>query len=145
MLPGLSRTKSRWCQHSGLNMTTLRFLADMNLSPLTVESLRREGWDIIRVSSLLPADATDEEILELARQEARVVITQDLDFSALLALKGHDQPSLLTLRLLVSSPEAVTRRLLQILPQVEEALRQGSAITVEDIAVRVRRLPIRWS
>ncbi len=126
-------------------MTVLRFLADMNLSPLTVESLRREGWDIIRVSSLLPVDATDQEILELARREGRVLVTQDLDFSALLALGGHHQPSLLTLRLLVSSPETVTRRLLQVLPQVEEALRQGSAVTVADVTVRVRRLPIRWS
>ena len=126
-------------------MTDLRLLADMNLSPLTVESLQREGWDIVRVSNLLPVDATDREILELARREDRVVVTQDLDFSALLALGGHRWPSLVTLRLLVSDPERVARRLLQVLPRVEAALRDGSAVTVEDVAVRVRRLPIRWS
>lgn len=72
------------------------------------------------------------------------MVTQDLDFSALLALGGHRRPSLITLRLLVSDPNRVTRRLLQVLPHVEAALRDGSAVTVEDVTLRVRRLPIRW-
>ncbi len=32
----------------------MRFLADMNISPLTVAALAAEGMDIVRVSSLLP-------------------------------------------------------------------------------------------
>jgi len=121
----------------------LRFIADMNISPLTVEALAAEGVDIVRVSSLLPVNASDENILGLARQRDRVVITQDMDFSALLALGGHDQPSLVTLRLLDTDPEVVTRRLRQVLPQIEAALRLGCAVTVEDHAVRIRQLPIR--
>ncbi|MFQ5419588.1 MAG: DUF5615 family PIN-like protein [Anaerolineae bacterium] len=77
----------------------LRFLTDMNLSPLTVEDLEKDGYDITRVTNLLPADAADSEILDMARQQGMVVITQDLDFSALLALGGNDRPSLVTLRL----------------------------------------------
>ncbi|MEN6333311.1 MAG: DUF5615 family PIN-like protein [Phycisphaerales bacterium] len=121
----------------------VRFLADMNLSPLTVAALAKDGTDIVRVSSLLPANASDETILDLARREGRVVITQDMDFSALLALGGHDRPSLVTLRLLDTDPDVVTRRLQDVLPQIESVLRQGSAVTIEDGAVRVRRLPIR--
>jgi predicted nuclease of predicted toxin-antitoxin system len=121
----------------------LRFIADMNLSPLTVDALAAEGVDIVRVSSLLPANASDENILGLARQQGCVVITQDMDFSALLALGGYDQPSLVTLRLLNTDPDVVTQRLRQVLPQVEAALRCGCAVTVEDHAVRVRQLPIR--
>ena len=71
-------------------------LADMNISPLSVDALRREEWDILRVSDLLKVNATDTEILALARQQNRVVITQDLDFSTLLALGGYNQPSLIT-------------------------------------------------
>jgi predicted nuclease of predicted toxin-antitoxin system len=123
--------------------SSLRFLADMNISPVTVAVLAAEGTDIVRVSSLLPANASDESILRLARQEGRVVITQDMDFSSLLALGGHDRPSLVTLRLLNTDPEVVTQRLRKILPQIEAALRRGSAVTVEDHAVRVRQLPIR--
>jgi predicted nuclease of predicted toxin-antitoxin system len=50
--------------------TALRFLADMNLSPLTVADLRGEGWDIIRVSSLMTANTPDAEILSFARQHS---------------------------------------------------------------------------
>ncbi len=121
----------------------LRFLADMNISPLTVQAFAAEGVDIVRVSSVLPVNASDEKILGLARQQGRVVITQDMDFSALLALGGHDQPSLVTLRLLDTDPDVVTRRLRQVLPQIEAALRRGCAVTVEDHTVRVRQLPIR--
>jgi len=121
----------------------LRFLADMNISPLTVRTLATEGLDIVRVSEFLPSNASDEDILSLAREQGRVVVTHDTDFSSLLALSGHDQPSLITLRLLNTDPQQVTQRLRQILPQTEDVLRQGCAVTVEDHTVRVRQLPIR--
>ena len=70
------------------------------------------------------------------------MVTQDLDFSALLALGGYDRPSLISLRMSVSDPEAITRSLLRMFPQIEQVLREGCAVTIEDIAVRVRRLPI---
>lgn len=122
---------------------TARFLADMNLSPITVEDLRREGYDVIRVSDLLPADAPDSEILELARQREAVVITQDLDFSALLALSGYDRPSLITLRLTNTDPHLVSERLKQVFVQVEQRLNDGCAVTVDDANIRIRKLPIR--
>ncbi len=120
----------------------LRLLADMNISPKTVDALRKRGWDIVRVSQLLPVNASDQEILDLARQEGRVVVTQDLDFSALLALEGYHQPSLITLRLSGADLETVTQKLLELLPQLEQVLQEGCAVTVEDTLVRVRRLPI---
>ena len=90
----------------------------------------------------MPVNASDLEILDLARQEGRVVVTQDLDFSALLALEGYNRPSLITLRLSVSNPDTVTQKLLEILPQMEQVLQEGCAVTIEDMLVRVRRLPI---
>ena len=121
----------------------LRFLADMNLSPLSVEALQREAWDIVRVSSLLPANAPDADILTLAGRDNYVIVTQDLDFSNLVALGGHTRPSLITLRLSNTDPSLVTQRLREVLPLVEQALVEGSAVTVSDHSVRTRRLPIR--
>lgn len=123
-------------------MADIRLLANMNIAPKTVEALQQQGWDIVRVSQFLPVDASDQEILDFARREGRVVVTQDLDFSALLALGGYEQPSLITLRLTMSDPETVTRRLLEILPGMKQVLRQGCAVTIEDVAVRVRRLQL---
>lgn len=114
----------------------------MNISPKTVETLRKHGWDVIRVSQRLPVQASDRDILDFARRESRAIITQDLDFSALLAVEGHDRPSVITLRLSVSNPDTVARRLLQVLSRFEREIEEGCAITVEDLVVRVRRLPI---
>ncbi|MBN3896675.1 MAG: DUF5615 family PIN-like protein [Nostoc sp. NOS(2021)] len=124
-------------------MTDIRLLADMNISPQTVAVLQGEGWDIIRVSDVLPATTSDLEILEFARQENRVVVTQDLDFSMLLALGGYNQPSLVTLRLSLTDTDIITKRLMNTIPQVEQILREGGAVTIEDTAVRTRRLPMR--
>ena len=115
----------------------------MNVSPSTVADLVSDGMDIVRVSSLLPVSASDKEILDLARSEGRVVITHDVDFSALLALGGYDRPSLITLRLLDTDPDLVTHRLRQVLPKIEASLCKGSVITIDDKSVRVRELPIR--
>lgn len=120
----------------------MRFFANMNISPKTVEVLHKTGWDIIRVSQVLPVNATDNKILDYARQENRIVITQDLDFSALIALSGFKKPSLITLRLSSSDPELVTQRLLKVIPQFEEILQKGYAVTIEDTSVRIHKLPI---
>jgi predicted nuclease of predicted toxin-antitoxin system len=123
-------------------MPALRLLANMNISSHTVDALRSEGWDVIRVSEILPVNAQDHEILEFARQENRVVITQDLDFSALLALAGFNKPSLISLRMTVSDPEAVTQKLIELLPGLQSKLAEGCAVTIDDSSVRIRLLPI---
>jgi predicted nuclease of predicted toxin-antitoxin system len=121
-----------------------RFLADINISPRTVEALARQGWVIVRVSAFLRQSAPDIEILALAHREGFVIVTQDLDFSTLLALSGESQPSLITLRLSRSDPETITRKLLELaLYPLDQKLSEGVAITIEDSGVRFRRLPIR--
>lgn len=119
-----------------------RLLADMNISPQTVTDPCRLGWETVRVDEILLATATDAEILERASTDNRTVLTQDLDFSALLAISGRDRPSLVTLRTTSSDPAFVTRRLLETLPHVETLLAQGTIVTIEDASYRVRSLPI---
>jgi predicted nuclease of predicted toxin-antitoxin system len=124
-------------------MADLRLLANMNISPETVKALSEKGIDIVRVSQILPVTSSDREILDLARRENRILVTQDLDFSSLLALGGFDRPSLITLRMSVSDPEVVTRKLLDLLPELQDRLVKGCAVSVDDFSYRVRWLPIR--
>jgi predicted nuclease of predicted toxin-antitoxin system len=120
-----------------------RFIVDLNISPKTVEALREQGWKINRSSQWLASTATDDEILDFARREGLVIITQDLDFSALLALGGYAEPSLVTLRLSSSDPDFVTQRLLEAALLLGKALVESCAVTIEDFVVRIRKLPIR--
>ena len=60
----------------------------------------------------------------------------------LIAVCKYHQPSLVTLRLSSAKPDVITQRLLDVLPQLEEELIQGSALTIDDNSVRIRKLPI---
>lgn len=124
-------------------MKNIRLLADVHISPKTVADLQKQGYEIMRSSEFLTANAPDINILEFARTENWVVLTQDLDFSMLVALSRYSQPSLITLRLSSAKPDTVTKKLLDVLPQIEEALQEGSAITIQDESIRVRKLPVR--
>lgn len=124
-------------------MKNIRLLADVHISPKTVADLQKQGYEIMRSSEFLPTNAPDINILEFARTENWVVLTQDLDFSMLVALSRYSQPSLITLRLSSAKPDIVTQKLLEVLPQIEEALQEGSAITIQDESIRIRKLPVR--
>ena len=46
-------------------------------------------------------------------------------------------------RLFASDPETITRTLRTVMPQIEEALMKGCAVSINHQTVRVRRLPIQ--
>jgi predicted nuclease of predicted toxin-antitoxin system len=99
--------------------------------------------DADRVSERLPYNAPDSTILALALAEGWVVLSQDLDFTGLIATSGRDAPSLIVLRLGSPNVEHVNEVLQAVLPVVDEALRAGAIVSVDDGRFRVRRLPIR--
>ena len=124
-------------------MPRLEFLTNMNISPLTVEKLRKKGWSIVRVSEVMDRGSKDIDILIYAQQQNKVVITQDLDFSAILALGGYGKPSLINLRLENPRPDLVTSRIIEVVSNMEKELEEGVVITVDETSARYRNLPIR--
>lgn len=104
--------------------------------------LKAGGHEIIRVSDILPQDASDSLILEHARLDGQIVITQDLDYSALLASTGYTRPSVISLRLQNNRPERLASILMKILPTIENDLRNGAIVVVEENRFRVRFLPL---
>ena len=120
----------------------LKFLANMNISPLTLEDLRKLGWEIVRVSEVMDKRSKDVEILEYARSHNKVVITQDLDFSMLLAVGGYEKPSVINLRLENANPKFVTSRIIQVVSEMEKELAVGIVVSVDETSARYRNLPI---
>lgn len=121
----------------------MKILADQHISPRTVEFLKSLGHDAVRVSELLPRNAPDSAVLTLALAEGRAVLSQDLDFTGLIATSGNDAPSLIVLRLGSPNVEHVNEVLKKILPMVDEAVRDGAIVSVDDRRFRIRRLPIQ--
>jgi predicted nuclease of predicted toxin-antitoxin system len=120
----------------------MKFLADIHISPLTVNFLSSKKIDIIRVNNVLPITASDHAIVEEAIQTNRIIITQDLDFSSIVALSGLIQPSVITLRLSSSKIEIMNSYILKTIETVHKDLIKGALVVVNDRKIRIRELPI---
>jgi predicted nuclease of predicted toxin-antitoxin system len=121
----------------------MRFLADVGVSVSTAEMLRQRGHEVLHLSEVSLHRLPDDEILVLARDESRVVLTLDLDFGDLLAAGAHRLPSVILFRLRDQTPRSVNPRLLALLSEREEDLVAGALVIVEDNRYRLRRLPIQ--
>ena len=98
----------------------MRLLADLHFAPRTVQLLRSLGHDVLRVTDLLLATASDETIVERAAQYQRIILTQDFGMTAIIALSRRQYPSLVTLRLSSVRIEFVTTILQRTLPILEQ-------------------------
>jgi predicted nuclease of predicted toxin-antitoxin system len=67
----------------------VKLLVDMNLSPSWIERLARHGFEAVHWSTTGAATAPDSEILTWANEHGFVLITNDLDFSAVLAASAQ--------------------------------------------------------
>lgn len=68
---------------------------DMPLSPGLVHWLSTQGHDAVHANDLLLHQASDAEILPVATEQLRVIITADLDFPRLLATVSAEAPGLI--------------------------------------------------
>jgi predicted nuclease of predicted toxin-antitoxin system len=59
----------------------LRFIVDTQLPPLLAEFLRRKGFDATHVVDYPSGAFTqDDEIISIATEENRIVVSKDIDF-----------------------------------------------------------------
>ncbi len=121
----------------------MKLLIDMNLSPLWAEVLRSAGHEVSHWAAVGRAVAEDEELMAWARKAGCVVLTNDLDFGAILAAMQAEGPSVLQVRTEDVSPRALGERLLKALERFEGDLLAGALITIDERRERARLLPIR--
>ncbi|MHB8502596.1 MAG: DUF5615 family PIN-like protein [Candidatus Acidiferrales bacterium] len=121
----------------------MKLLVDMNLSPRWVASLVNAGWAAKHWSKIGDADASDSEILGYAAANDYVVLTQDLDFGAILAITHGKKPSVVQIRAVDISPESIAAQTVAALRHVQTELEAGALLTIEAERTRLRLLPLR--
>ena len=119
----------------------MRILIDMNLPPRWKAVLERAGHDARHWSEVGPPDATDRFITQWARQHDYVVLTHDLDFSALLAATQATSPSVIQVRADDVLSEVLMETVLQAVGQFERELSEGALLSVDPTRARARVLP----
>jgi predicted nuclease of predicted toxin-antitoxin system len=120
----------------------MKFLADMGISPIVVARLRSEGHTVDHLAERRLHKSTDLEIIELAIQEERIVLTHDLDFGYLLAIHRFALPSIIIFRLKDMRPNNVLNHLLLAIFRHEPTLTAGALLVVTERRIRVRNLPL---
>jgi predicted nuclease of predicted toxin-antitoxin system len=120
----------------------VKLLVDMNLSPRWVAYLEREGFDAVHWSSLGPANAPDVEIMAYAKATDYVILTHDLDFSAILAATHGGKPSVVQIRTGDLNPDTIGGTLTQALRQMADKLEAGALLSVDPKRTRLRLLPL---
>jgi predicted nuclease of predicted toxin-antitoxin system len=120
----------------------VKLLLDMNLSPRWVEWLARDGFEAIHWSTVGDPTDSDDLILAWAADHHRILITHDLDFSAILAASTGRSPSVVQLRAQDLLSEAGVSVLVRALRVHAEAIDEGALLSVDETGSRVRLLPL---
>jgi predicted nuclease of predicted toxin-antitoxin system len=120
----------------------MKFLADMGISHRTVSFLRDLGHEAKHLHDENLDEMPDDDILDKARREGWVLLTNDLDFGELLAISGAVLPSVITFRLRNMTSANVNRHLDRMLTQHSDKLVRGAIVSVRENRIRVRDLPI---
>ena len=117
-------------------------MLDMGISPKTAVFLRNLGYDAIHLHDLKSDRSTDPAVMQMARNEERILLTHDLDFGELIAASGANAPSVIIFRLRNMKPKNVNRFLNAIITEHRDALEKGAIVSVTEGQVRVRLLPL---
>ncbi len=120
----------------------MKFLADMGISLRTVTWLRELGHDVFHLRDRGLQKLPDNEILDLARVEQRIILTIDLDFAQLLAVCKTALPSVIIFRLGNENYNEINQRLIDVLNNCQKDLETGAIVSVNNETFRVKKLPI---
>lgn len=119
----------------------MNVVIDMNLSP-EWERIFSNYCEIKHWSRIGDPDTPDELILQWAKEGRHVILTNDLDFGAILAATHLDSPSVFQIRSMCLDPGIIGAAVLACFKQFEQDLKSGALISYDLQNARVRRLPI---
>lgn len=119
----------------------MRWLLDQGLPLGATAVLNEAGHDSVHVSQMGKSGATDAEILQIARDHSRIVVTLDADFHALLVLSGETSPSVVRIREEGLKAGALAEIILRIADRFAIELNEGCLITFLKGTVRMRKIP----
>jgi predicted nuclease of predicted toxin-antitoxin system len=116
----------------------MKFLVDQDVYAGTIGFLRGLGHDVVAAVQLGLSRAEDRELLRVAHEQERILVTRDRDFGALVFVQGSG-PGVIYLRLLPSIQVAVHAELGRVLTLYSESELQRAFVVIEPGRHRIRR------
>ncbi|MCH7228325.1 DUF5615 family PIN-like protein [Haloferula sp. A504] len=121
----------------------MTIILDENLPLRWREYLQVQSHEVLHWTEIGSPGDSDEVILEEALQRDALILTQDLDFTRLLALRGTRLPSVVQLRVACPIPEEVGAQVLEVLESHANQLATGCLVSLNAAAHRIRLLPLK--
>lgn len=121
----------------------MKLLLDMNLSPALVGTPGVARFQVVHWAGIGDPAADDTEIFNYARANDTIVITHDLDFSAILAATNDSKPSVVQIRAVNLAPDHLSSLIIAALRQCAAELESGALLTIDAERRRLRLLPLR--
>ena len=120
----------------------MKVLVDLNLSPDWAIFLTEAGFEAVHWSKVGSPSATDTELMRWAVENDHTVLTNDLDFGAILAATRGTKPSVVQVRGELLSPRAIGSTVVRVMRLAMELV-DGALISVDTTHARLRILPLR--
>lgn len=117
----------------------LRFLADESCDFAVVRALRADGFDVITVAEVLPG-GEDEQVIELAIRERRILLAEDKDFGRLVFAAGHERLGVVLIRFAASVRGQLADRVLELVRTHGDRL-SSSFVVLQPDRIRISGLP----
>ena len=114
----------------------------MNLSPSWVGYLVERGYSTVYWADVGDIGAPDLEIVEYARNNDCVILTNDLDFGTILSITKGSKPSVVQIRANDVRPDVIGEKVVLALTQAEKALDAGALVTVLPSRSKIKILPL---
>lgn len=116
----------------------MKLLADENIAAPLVRALREAGHDVAYVAELAPG-ITDDAVLSVARQQSRLLLTEDKDFGELVFRLKRHLPGVILLRLAMGGWQRQYDRIQELFANHSARL-TGTYTVVDDRRIRFRHL-----
>ncbi|MFZ5919068.1 MAG: DUF5615 family PIN-like protein [Chloroflexota bacterium] len=118
---------------------TLRFLADESCDFAVVRTLRAEGHDVVAVSEVTQR-SDDRELIEQARREERILLTEDKDFGWLVYVSHADSAGVILIRFPGNARQALVQGIRRVVQDQGRHL-LNAFVVVQPGHIRISRKP----
>ncbi|OGM63926.1 hypothetical protein A2893_00225 [Candidatus Woesebacteria bacterium RIFCSPLOWO2_01_FULL_39_25] len=118
--------------------TSLKFILDANLSPITSEFLRNLGFDTTSIIEEKLYYLSDEEVVKEAKNEGRMIVTFDQDFADLWYFREKGKLGIVRIRTKNQTPEHVNEILKKFFDDPKSSVDlNGRLVVIRETGFRI--------
>jgi predicted nuclease of predicted toxin-antitoxin system len=117
----------------------VRFLADESCDFAIVRALRSGGHDVLAVSEFQQR-SVDQQLMEMAYAEGRILFTEDKDFGWLAFVARMDNPGVVLVRFPASARSALAESVRHLVSELGTKL-TGAFVVLRPGSIRISAAP----